>query len=259
MIKNYIKFVLMILLIAVSLPSNAIIDRGSQDKDDNNYSYNYAALSGRCQVYDPYEAFNRKVFIFNGVLDTFILRPIAKVYGHATNDYTKQRIGSFADNIEEPLSFVNYAVQGNKDKGFRSFWRFMINSTIGIGGLFDVASHFDVKAEPQTFGNTLGHYGVGAGPYIVLPIFGGTNGRGVTDSLITNSLLNPIKHPMHSSFKNIVTVAKTVHKRDELMPFTDFVSKNSTDPYIAIRDAILQQQESKMNYPDGFRCPAVSQ
>ncbi len=256
MLKNSIKFIVTILLVTVSLSSNVF---ANEESNDDDYSYNYAALNGRCQVYDPYESFNRKIFIFNGLLDTVILRPITKIYGYSTNNYTKQRIGSFVGNIEEPLSFVNYTLQGNNDKRFRSFWRFMINSTIGIAGLFDVASHFDVKAEPQTFGNTLGSYGVGAGPYILLPIFGGTNGRGVTDSLITNNLLNPIKYPLHYSFKNGVTVAKTLHKRDEIMPFTDFVSKNSPDPYIAIRDAILQQQESKMNYPDGFRCPAVNQ
>lgn len=258
MLKNSINIIFIILLSLISISSNAFASK-DQKGDDGNYSYNYAALNGRCQVYDPYEAFNRKVFIFNGVLDTFILRPITKIYGHSTNDYTKQRVGSFVGNIEEPLTFVNYTMQGNKDKGFKSFWRFMINSTIGIGGLFDVASHFDVKAEPQTFGNTLGSYGVGAGPYILLPIFGGTNGRGVTDSLVTNSLFNPLKYPLHSSFKRVVTVSKTIHKRDEIMPFTDFVTNNSPDPYIAIRDAILQQQESKMNYPDGFRCPSVSQ
>lgn len=234
-------------------------------KKDEEYSYDYTALNNRCQVYDPYEKLNRKVFFVNGVLDTFILRPIAKGYGRFTNQYTKQRVGSFVDNISEPLSTVNYGLQGKPNGMFKTFWRFTINSTFGILGLFDVAGKFGLTAQPQTFGNTLGYYGVGSGPYIVLPIFGGTGARDVMDTLLLNSLLNPIKtglipanYQMHSDFKNVVTVLKTVHNRDAIMPFTDHVTKNSLDPYVAIRDAIIQQREAKMDYPVGFKCPTVN-
>lgn len=224
---------------------------------ESSYSYDYAALSGRCQVYDPYESFNRKIFIFNGVLDTFILRPIAKVYGKTTNDYTKSRVSSFASNLSEPLTTVNFIIQGNPEGALKSFWRFAINSTIGIGGLFDVAAKADLKVKPQTFGNTLGHYGVGSGPYVVLPILGGTSARNVTDKVATNSILNPINYKLHHSFQSYANVASAVHSRDAIMPFTDYVTKNSADPYIAIRDAIIQQQEGTMDYPEGYKCPKV--
>ncbi|NBX19364.1 MAG: hypothetical protein EBR08_01380 [Bacteroidia bacterium] len=70
---------------------------------------------GKCSVYDPYEKLNRKIFAFNSVVDTFLLRPVAKIYGRFTNDYTKNRVGSFVDNISEPLSTVNYTLQGNPE------------------------------------------------------------------------------------------------------------------------------------------------
>lgn len=226
------------------------------DEEDDEFSYNYAALTGKCQVYDPFESFNRKIYFVNGVLDTFILRPIAKGYGRFTNDYTKERVGSFVYNIEEPLSTVNYALQGKKDGVFKSFWRFIINSTLGIGGMFDVASKFGVTAEQQRFSNTLAQYGVGPGPYIVLPVFGGSGMREVTDTLVANNFMNPLKYQLHDSFKTGVTTAKAIHSRNLIMPFTDYVTKNSPDSYIAIRDAILQQRESKMDYPSGFHCPS---
>lgn len=222
---------------------------------EDEYTYNYAALTGKCEVYDPLESFNRKIFFFNGMLDTILLRPIAKGYGGLTNDYTKERVGSFVYNIEEPLSTVNYMLQNKPEGMYKSFWRFVINSTIGIGGLFDVASKFDVNAEQQAFSNTLGHYGVGPGPYIILPIFGGSGMRELTDGLATNRFLNPLKYKTHKSFMSAVKVTRIVHSRNSIMPFTDYTAENSSDPYITIRNAILQQRESKMDYPEGFRCP----
>lgn len=227
-------------------------------KQDEKYDYNYAELSNRCQIYDPYESFNRKIFIFNSILDTFILRPVAKGYGRFTNDYTKDRVDSFLSNIREPLSTVNYGIQGNAHGAGKTFWRFAINSTFGLGGFFDIASKFDLKAESQTFGNTLANYGVRQGPYIILPFYGGMGARDVMDPLVLNSYLNPAKYPMHNSFKNVLLVTSLIHNRDKIMPFTDYVSKSSPDAYIAIRDATLSERESRMVYPGGFKCPKVN-
>jgi phospholipid-binding lipoprotein MlaA len=244
---------LMGIMLAFS-PSLVVAD--SWDNDDK-LNYDYADGGGVCNAYDPYEKINRKIFFFNGFLDTFTLRPVAKIYGRFTNDYTKSRVRTFVDNISEPLSTVNYGLQGNGEGMFKSFWRFTINSTFGIAGLFDVASKVGLNPEPQTLGSTLAYYGVGPGPYIVLPIYGGMGARNVSDPLISNNLLNPLKYALHKDFKLGVTIAKTIHYRSDIMPFTDYVTKNSPDPYVAIRNAILSQNESKMAYPIGFRCPAA--
>lgn len=222
---------------------------------DINYNYNYSELYDKCQVYDPYQSLNRKIFQFNRNLDTFILRPIAKGYARFTNDYTKNRVESFVDNIKVPLTTANYGIQGNIDGIFKSFWRFAINSTFGVVGLFDIASKFDLNPEAQTFGNTLTHYGVGPGPYIVLPIYGGMSARDIIDPLFTNSFLNLAQWPMNNNLKLSITAARTIHYREKIMPFTDYVTKHSPDPYIAIRDATLTQREAKILYPSGFKCP----
>jgi phospholipid-binding lipoprotein MlaA len=238
---NPMKIILTVLVAILMLCFNPTIQAASHynynnDEEDSFYE----------QVHDPYEKFNRKVFAFNSVLDHFILRPIAIGYKHTTNDYTKARIGSFIDNINEPLSTVNYGLQGNMNGGIRSLWRFLINTTLGVGGLFDIASKVGLTSPPQTFGNTLARYGVRSGPYLVIPFLGGTNCRDVTDVLFTNNALNPIKYAMHRDFKLILAGTKLVHDRSILLPFTDFVAKNSTDPYIAIRTAIYHNREYKI-------------
>jgi len=249
------KVILASLLLLLSRPAFAY-DEVFMDEDDK-YNYDYSAGNIRCSVYDPYEKLNRKIFIFNGALDTIILRPVTKIYIRFTNDYIKNRVGTFVSNISEPLSTVNYGLQGNGEGMFKSFWRFAINSTFGIAGLFDVASKVGLSPEQQTLGNTLAYYGVGQGPYIVLPIYGGMGARDVSDPLVSNNLLNPLKYAMHSDFKNAVTAGKVLDSRAAIMPFTDYVTQNSPDPYIAIRNAILDNRESKMVYPAGFRCPVV--
>ena len=226
---------------------------------DKDYQYAYTEDDHHSckEVYDPYEKLNRKIFVFNSVLDHLILRPIAVGYKNITNDYTKARVGSFIDNISVPLTTVNYALQKNFDGTMKSFWRFVINTTFGIGGLFDIAGKTGLTHNQQTFGGTLAHYGVGPGPYIIIPFFGASNARDVTDSLFTNSFLNPIKHYLHKDFKLGLFVVKMINDRMTVLPFTDFVAKNSSDPYVAIRSSVHQNREYYIGYPTNFICPTI--
>ncbi len=221
------------------------------------YNYSYKLITDRCRVYDPYESFNRKVFFVNGVLDTFILRPVAVTYNKVTNNYTKNRVRSFTSNLATPVTTLNYMLQGNSEGTFKSFWRFTINSTIGIGGIFDVASKVGLKDEPRNLGSTLAYYGVGSGPYIVLPLFGGTTMRDVPGKMGIDSLTNIARYPLHNDFKLALLGIGTIDGRAQILPFTDYVTKNSTDPYITIRDAFFQNREFKMVYPKTFKCPVV--
>lgn len=247
---------LLVMLLSLALKAGAAPAYPALNDDEDEFA-GYAALNQTCPPYDPYEPLNRKIYYFNAVLDTFILRPVSKGYIRFTNDYTKARVSSFVYNIDTPLSTVQYALQGNSEGVFKTFWRFVINTTVGIGGLFDVAGKIGLTAQTQTLGDTLATYGVGPGPYIVLPFYGSTSARSVTDPIITNNAFNPLKYKLHSDFKLVTSGVKVVHERAELMPFTDYITKNSPDTYIAVRDAYLQSREAKMLYPKGFKCPPV--
>ncbi|MGI4775874.1 MAG: MlaA family lipoprotein [Janthinobacterium lividum] len=247
-------FTIITLVVCSSLNSLAL----DIENEKEGYKYTYNIEEEDAEAYDPYEKLNRKIFAFNAVLDHFTLRPIAVFYKNVTNDYTRDRVRSFTDNINMPLTFVNQILQMNFNKASRSFWRFAINTTLGVGGLFDVASKVGLNYDRQTFGGTLAYYGVGPGPYLVIPFFGSNNARDVTDSIITNDALNPIKYKLHKDFKLALTGTKLIHDRAAILPFSDHVEKDSADPYVAIRSAVHQNRESKVEYPSGFKYPETS-
>lgn len=254
--KNFILLILIsIFNFTVLAAANTVTPSSNSKNEDDDYRYSYNYGKGCNQVYDPYEKTNRKIFAFNSIVDYLIIRPVTIGYKNITNVYVQNRVSSFIDTVNTPVTIVNYGLQMNYDQTMKSFWRFVINATFGIGGLFDVASKAGLKVTPQNFGNTLAVYGVGPGPYIVLPLFGGTNARDVTDTLFTNTYFNPIMHTVHRDFRMVFFVLESINTRLALLPFTDYVTRNSTDPYIAIRSATHQNRESIVFYPQNFHCP----
>ncbi|WP_341747293.1 VacJ family lipoprotein [Candidatus Tisiphia endosymbiont of Dascillus cervinus] len=244
-----------ILLLLINFSSIIAIASTQNTQDDEDFRYVYNEGKGCAQVYDPYEKLNRKFFAFNSVLDYLFLHPISIGYKRISNNYTRVRVNSFLDNISMPLTVVNYGLQMNYDQTMKSLWRFLINATFGIGGLFDVADKIGLRVTKQTLGSTFAHYGVGPGPYLVIPFFGSTNARDSTDAIFTNSYLNPIMYPVHRDFEIIVSSVQVIHTRLGLLPFTDYIGCSSTDPYIAVRSAMHQNRESVIVYPNQFKCP----
>lgn len=241
-----IKKIIPTLLLVISLNANA--------SGNYNYSLDDDHMFECSDIYDPAENVNRKIFYFNSFIDHITLKPMAKAYNKFLSDYTKNRVGDFVQNIHEPVSIINYGLQGNLDKSLQSFWRLFINTIFGFAGTSDIATELDFKVKPQNFGATLAHYGVGPGPYIVLPVLGSTNVRDMWDTIIFDSATNPIKLHMNSKISNAHTAARLVSMRAEIMPFTDYIAKNSTDPYVGIRSALHQRRESTIHYPFGYRC-----
>lgn len=218
-------------------------------------NYNYSLTDDYCgDIDDPFISINRKIFMFNSILDHFILRPIAKGYKSILSQYAQDRVGNFIDNTSVPLTVVSNAIQLDPDNTLVSFWRFVINSTLGVGGIYDVATTLNVNSTPQTFGSALARYGVGPGPYVILPFFGGTNMRDIMDAPLFNTQFNPLKQAMHRDFQNTLTAVSLVHKRAEMLEFTDYITKNSPDPYLAIRSVMHQRREADLRYPAGYRC-----
>ena len=145
-------------------------------------------------IYDPLEGFNRRAYTFNYYFDKFLFLPIVKTYEFITPDYVEDRVSSFVDNVFEFNNFTNNLLQLKFKQTGVTLARFVVNTTVGVAGLWDPATHWGMKRQPEDFGQTLGHYGVGNGPYLVLPIFGPSNLRDTT-GLITDTVAFSVAGP----------------------------------------------------------------
>jgi len=138
-------------------------------------------------VYDPLEPMNRRIYTFNYYFDKFLFLPVVNTYEFIMPDYAEDRVSNFVDNIFEFNNFTNNLLQLKFRSTAITMGRFLVNSTIGIAGLWDPATGMGMLRQTEDFGQTLGHYGVGNGPYIVLPVFGPSNLRDTT-GLVTDSV-----------------------------------------------------------------------
>ena len=220
---------------------------------EDNYDYpryDYSPTRTFVEIKDPLEKFNRKVFYFNMKLDHFLLKPIARGYNKLFCDSTKYHVKNFLDNTQVPLTTANSLLQGNISNTLLSFWQFAINTTLGIGGIFNIAKHHgNIQVSSQTFGNTLARYGVKSGPYIVLPFFGSSTLRDMWDPIIADTKLNWINYHVTLQAQYGVAAGLVVSERAALLDFTDYVEKSALDPYAMIRSAWFQQRENLVKTP----------
>lgn len=140
------------------------------------------------EAYDPWEGFNRRMYIFNYYFDKHFFLPIVTGYEYITPDYVEDRITSFFQNLRELKNFTNCLFQFElKDTGV-TLGRFLTNSTIGMAGFYDPATHFGWEHRNEDFGQTLGIYGLGPGPYLVLPVFGPSSLRDASGLLVDTAV-----------------------------------------------------------------------
>ncbi len=136
------------------------------------------------RVYDPIEGFNRSSYKFNAKFDEYIFLPIVHGYEYITPELLQTGIGNFFSNLGEFTNLTNSIFQLKPKKSIQALSRFVINSTIGVAGLWDHATNYGILEQPEDFGQTLGYYGVGDGPYLVLPILGPMNTRDGTGMIV---------------------------------------------------------------------------
>lgn len=194
---------------------------------------------------DPLESFNRGVYAFNTALDKAFFRPIAKGYRYITPPGIRSRIGNVSDNLREPVSMLNAFLQGDFDQGMVSFWRFIINSTIGIGGMNDVAASAGLKERREDFGQTLGVWGSGSGPYIVLPLLGPSNGRDVV-GLVADWFSSPWTYYLEDSDRVWLAAGQGLVERERLINPIDDIYETSLDPYATFRSAYGQYRDAQI-------------
>jgi phospholipid-binding lipoprotein MlaA len=201
-----------------------------------------ASAPGRTTNQDPYEGFNRGVYKFNDTLDRAALKPLAKGYRKVTPGFVRSGIGNVLSNLEYPGTFVNQFLQGKWVLGFRDTGRFLINSTLGVAGIFDVATPLGLEKNDEDFGQTLAFWGVSSGPFINLPLFGPSSMRDAPARAF-DWLTNPLQYsdiPWEAEWGQ--RVIGVVHQRAELLPLDETLQR-TYDPYAFIRDAWTQQRE----------------
>ena len=187
------------------------------------------------EVNDPFEEINRKTYEFNESLDTNIVKPVAEVYSNFPPK-VKKGVTNFFNNLEEVDTFINQLLQGKPKESINDLSRFVINTTIGIGGIFDVASKMGLQRHEEDFGQTLAVWGVGEGPYIMLPFLGPSTLRD-TLSRPVSSFLSVTFHMTEDDVNIALKSIDALETRERLL---DVESLLSGDKYVFVKDAYIQ-------------------
>lgn len=192
---------------------------------------------------DPWQGFNRTVYGFNDTLDQALLKPTARGYQAIAPDFVESGVRNFFSNINDVSVAVNNLLQGKVENAFSDVGRVLINTTVGLLGLFDVASDMGLQKHNEDFGQTLSAWGVDSGPYLMLPFFGPSTLRDSTSVPVDNFLLNPINHiDMEKSDRMYVMAVDVVSVRAELLSLEKTVDEIATDKYSFIREAYLDRR-----------------
>jgi phospholipid-binding lipoprotein MlaA len=206
-------------------------------------------LNANTAIFDPFEPFNRKVFTFNSVVNEMLIFPTVSLYNFAIPQFGKNRVDHFLLNLRTPLYFVNHVLQGNSQFSFVSFWRFMLNTTLGVGGLFDIASTLGLNPIRTDFGITLATYKVGMGPYLVLPLLGPSSARDFFGSGV-DYVIDPMNLKIRGQKftkkqKLWRAGAEYVNTYSKFADTIKEIENNSLDPYLTFRSFYIQSREAK--------------
>lgn len=198
---------------------------------------------------DPLEGLNRGVYKFNDVADKIAIKPVATAYKAVTPSPIRIGFNNFFNNLGSVTSVLNNLLQFKFANAFTEAGRFVINSTFGLAGFIDLAGMDKVPVNKEDFGQTLGHWGIGNGAYLVLPLMGPSTLRDTTGLVFDSATTNPISYTHNIGevrLSNQLRAAQILDKRTELLDATDLVDEASLDPYAFMRDAYLQRRASQV-------------
>jgi phospholipid-binding lipoprotein MlaA len=191
---------------------------------------------------DPFEGWNRAMFSFNQKADNYVLRPVAEGYQAITPAPVRKGVSNFFNNLGEPITAVNSVLQAKPDKAARSLTRFVFNTTFGLLGLFDVAGAMGIEREKEDLGQTLAYWGVGSGPYLVLPILGSSNLRDLGGRVVDRPL-NPVSWQDEVGMTEVL-FTDGIQTRAQLLGVEP---KSVGDPYVLMRSAYEQRRRYEIN------------
>ena len=211
-----------------------------------------ASVSGTKDPRDPFEGYNRAVYKFNDSVDRAVLKPVAKGYDKVVPVMVKTGIRNFFSNLREVLTLVNDVLQGKGEEALTTTGRFLMNTTIGMGGIFDIATPVGMNKGQEDFGQTLGRWGVKSGPYFVIPFIG--------PSTVRDALMRPVDSQFQYTsqlydveLRNKLYALEVIDTRASLLGASNVLGEAALDPYIFVRDAYLQKRQRMVydgNPPD---------
>ena len=203
---------------------------------------------------DPWEPMNRRIYAFNDVVDAAVVRPVAQVYDKVLPSFARTGVHNFLGNLSDVWSMANSALQLKGQATAETLMRVSVNTVFGLAGVLDVATEMGLEKRKEDFGQTLGYWGVPAGPYVVLPILGPSTLRDGM-ALPLDFKGDPGQNANDVATRNTLTVLRVTDLRASLLKTVDAVKEASLDPYSFVRDAYLQKRENDIydgNPPSDF-------
>jgi len=196
---------------------------------------------------DPWESFNRSVFEFNEGLDKYVLKPVVSGYRFVLPEFIREGVYNFFSNYNDIYTALNNLLQGKPDFAFNDLMRVVVNTTIGLGGLIDLATPGGLEKHKEDFGQTFGVWGIPSGPYVVLPFFGPSSVRdtfGTVADLETDYLF---KYIPNVGLRNSLTGLRVVNARNTYYEAGDLLDGAAIDKYSFLRDAYIQRRKYQIN------------
>ena len=241
---KYKKFMSLALALSVSLVATGCASTGQPTED--------MIVNGEV-INDPFEGGNRVVMKINEGIDKAVLEPVARGYRYVAPKPVRTSVRNFLRNLKSPIIMGNQLLQGDLEGFANATGRLVINTLLGVGGLFDVADMGGIPYESEDFGQTLAVWGVGNGPYIIIPIIGPSTMRDGTGMLV-DSFADPVRIYMFNhdlEWLHYVRLGVTViDTREEYLDIIDDLRRNSFDYYAAVRSAYYQRRQALVNDMD---------
>jgi len=210
-----------------------------------------ASVPGPADPRDPLESYNRAAFEFNDHVDRYFLKPIARGYDTVTPDPVQKGVHNFFSNLDDVIVMFNDLLQLKIMQFFSDTGRFLVNSTLGIGGLIDWASDMGMPKHQEDFGQTLGYWGVPEGPYFVIPFWGPSTIRDASGLLVDSAQFDPVWQQVEEGFPTPrrdpkiswgLTVVDAIDTRASLLKAEKIMDEAALDRYTFIREAYLQRR-----------------
>ena len=202
-----------------------------------------ATVDGERDPRDPWEGTNRAIYRFNETFDEYLAKPVARAYVKVLHQEIRTRIANFFANLQDPFIGLNNLLQGKFEDGVTDLARFVINSSFGLFGIHDVASDGGIEKHNEDFGQTFGRWGMGPGPYLMLPILSSSSVRDGA-GLAADWSLDLLGEVRPINLRNTIIAVRAVNTRAELLEASRILEEAALDKYVFQRDAYLQRRQN---------------